>query len=370
LTSLLILYFSYNHCFNDITQDAYAIAAIIQENHPGIYNTEDVIFKITFEQGFKKVIHTLKTMHHYDEGFIYLEKWINSFDDPHLRIRKIIAKNHEQTNNTNQNRQATNQLERYEWSPDTVYIKIPTFQLSPEEQEQLKKIITIKPAMRNAKHIIFDVRGNGGGSSLWAQKITNALFGPEYMKQRRYLYEKDTVIDWRASKGNADYFNSIAPIIKEQFGKSSSEYAIITTICNGLEEAIKNNQPFYTQKLQDMYNPVVLQKKTVSLCKADIFILIDEKCASATLSFIDELKSVENKCTLIGTPTAYDTEYMECRSEKLPSGKARLIFPTKMYHNRYRKNRQPYLPDIYYDLNKKSNAELKQWFLEHVFMLK
>lgn len=356
MTSLLILYYSYNHCYNEAIQDTYAIFDIITQNHPGIYNKEDSTFKQKFENEFQKIIHSLQSIHNYEDGLTILQQWICSFDDPHLRLVNVTQQSINQSNKNDT-------INWCWWTTDTFYMRISTFAFHKKEITELEKLLEIVPDIQKAKNIVFDVQGNGGGSSLWAKKIISTLFGKQYVQQKTYFYEKDVKIDWRASTDNWLYIKKAIPTIDEQFGKESLEHAMITHVSNGIEESIKLNKPFFTEAVSQWHSsPEEVEKTVKSLCDAHIFVVIDAQCASATLSFIDHIKPTANQCTLIGQPTAYDTEYMECHSENLPSGRARLIFPIKVYRNRYRKSRQKYVPDIYCDL-KKNSLELREYFL-------
>lgn len=358
---LLIIHFCTitEYSCNQIIQDAYAVFEIIMQNHPGIYNKEDLIFKEKLQNEFPKIIAALQNTQEYEKGFTILHQWINSFDDPHLRLVNAAQQNPNKSNNTDN-------VDWFWWKTDTFYMKIPSFTFNKKDQAELKSLLKILPDIQRSKNIVFDVRGNGGGSSLWAKKITSFLFGNQYVQEKTYLYEKDVEIDWRATKDNWLYIKNVIPIIEEQFGKKSVEYGMITQVSNGIEESIKNKKPFFTESPIQSHIPLeeIVEKKE-SLCKAHIFVIIDEKCASATLSFIDQIKAVACQCTLIGQPTAYDTEYMECRSQNLPSNKARLIFPIKVYRNRHRKSRQKYIPDVYCDF-KKSSFELRKYVLTYL----
>jgi hypothetical protein len=79
-----------------------------------------------------------------------------------------------------------------------------------------------------------------------------------------------------------------------------------------------------------------------------VIAIIDQKCGSATLDFLDQLKAMKSDLILIGETTKADSAYMELRIISLPSGKGKVAFPIKVYRNRPRGHNVPHTPDIHY----------------------
>ncbi len=102
---------------------------------------------------------------------------------------------------------------------------------------------------------------------------------------------------------------------------------------------------------------------------AKIVVIIDAFCMSATLDFIDTLKSIDQNIILLGESTDADSVYMEIRIADLPSGKGQFQFPIKMYRNRLRGHNVPYVPDMPYPQTITLPAEKDAWLLETISKL-
>ena len=94
-----------------------------------------------------------------------------------------------------------------------------------------------------------------------------------------------------------------------------------------------------------------------------MYVFMTGRCASACLDAIDLLTQFEN-VTLVGMPTAADTDYLELRSETLPSERAIFGFPIKVYRNRPRPSGFYYEPDIPYPSLDLSRAAVESWLVE------
>jgi hypothetical protein len=79
-----------------------------------------------------------------------------------------------------------------------------------------------------------------------------------------------------------------------------------------------------------------------------VYVITPGRCASACLDALDVFTRFEN-VTLIGAPTSADSNYMEIRIADLPSGRGRIVVPTKMWQGRARASGEVYHPDILMD---------------------
>lgn len=325
------------------------------ENHPGIYNTEDPAFT---KQLIRAYVTAAVDLINHKEQQATIKDFVSSFEDPHFRVAY-------QSNAKGNNPVPVSRCIFFKQWEDlkTAYIAIPTFDLDGAQKNGMENLIQVLPSMRDNRYIIFDIRGNGGGSSFWGQKICEALFGKDYMQAKTYEYEKNTYARWRASKANCNYIRSVIPLIEKVFGADSIEYKNVSRIQKGMDDAFSNNHIFYDAYLKDEYPKYIAPAECQ--CNAQIIVLIDQNCASATLDFLDRITSA-NQCTLVGSETGYDTAYMECRKEILPSKTGALILPIKVYKNRKRKSRERYKPTIKAELDHTEQA-VKEWFIKNLF---
>src|SRR5690606_30194690 len=103
--------------------------------------------------------------------------------------------------------------------PDgTVWINLGSFDSDPESTKGralngvAAEVARRAPEIRQAPRIVFDLRGNNGGSSNWSSMIAGSLWG----KAAADRAVPDSAVDWRASKANYD---TVAGYV-EQFGRS------------------------------------------------------------------------------------------------------------------------------------------------------
>jgi len=207
--------------------------------------------------------------------------------------------------------------------------------------------------IRTTPYIVFDVHGNGGGSSMWGKQITDELFGAGYTRHKRAKALAQQYVEWRASASNIAYLSTdVRECIHKDFGKTSKVAEWVEHIIDGMQKTYDAGAMLY-RDCSNKFHDVADVQRHDSLCSSVIIVVIDERCVSACLDFIDELKLFGKKVILVGKQTMADSLYMECRSLSLPSGKGTVVIPIKVYRNRPRGHNMPYLPDVEYmeDMN-------------------
>ncbi len=121
---------------------------------------------------------------------------------------------------------------------------------------------------------------------------------------------------------------------------------------------LQKNIPLLSER--DETNPKAFENSS-NLCHAKIIVLTDKYTGSASLRFIDELKSLNHSVKLFGQTTGADSLYMQAREIALPSKLGHLNFPMKVYRNRPRKNNEPYHPDVEFIGNIKDTKAVEEW---------
>ncbi len=326
---------------------AFAHTAIV-ENHPGPYNKDDPEFSDRLEKNYALARWRLENC--YDEkGYrAILNDFAKAFQDGHLRI---------QYSQENRNPPLAHTFEIHEIAPKTHWITIPTFAPNKEELRSLEEIIERLPSMRGEDLIIFDLRGNDGGSSIWGNKLASSLFGEEYVDEMMFNLYSDIAIQWRASAGNIAYLEGLMPSFIEEHGKTSDATHWLQEIVDSLKSS---RNALFRDEVPSDAQPLHGNKMT----KSKIVAIIDKQCFSACLNFLDTLSAMNHDLTLIGQPTNADSIYMEARLIDLPSKKGFLTLPMKAYHNRPRGNNIPYFPDIPYDGDLSDTEALKAFILK------
>jgi hypothetical protein len=260
-------------------------------------------------------------------------RFLDSFDDSHLGVYW-----HDSSQAASVGRKEYH-FEIALLKPGVVWIRVPTFDLSCGQKQELAVVLNRLPDYRSCKAIVFDMRGNQGGDSFYADEIIDHLYGKEYADQQRAskLY-RTTFVDWRASEANFQHVKQLAMRLGHDFMKE---------IVEGMQASMAAKRPYYrstcfAQKLKSttaiIANPV----------RAKVFAIIEKNNVSACLDFLDQLRIMDNNACFIGQPTKADRLYMEVREVVLPSGLGIFFFPIKVWRNRWRGDKIPHMPDLPY----------------------
>ena len=232
-----------------------------------------------------------------------------------------------------------------EIGPQQVWITIPSFH--PETSEQEQALTVLADSMMQYKQydtIIFDVRGNGGGNSYYGEMILKNLYGEPYCNAAFKRMSEKQYVEWRASQGNVDYLKNLLVTLEQKFGQESEITTEFSVIASEMEKNLLAGNHFYRalSGSTEAAEVPVLQ----NLLHARIIVITDTQCASSCLDFLDQLFAL-GPVLQVGLATSVDTDYMECRDEKLPSSLVTLHFPIKVFRNRSRKSNQAYVPQIF-----------------------
>lgn len=259
----------------------------------------------------------------------------------------------------------------HQFGKNGVWLSIPSF--NPQKPANVKIMNTMIDNLKDYRTksiIVFDVRGNGGGSSYWCEKKLHNLFGEKYINSLN-LKSRKTVKDIRVSHSNIETcFQQYAPAIKKSEGLE--EFKEFNNQYQALKKALENGESFYRDKTDHSYVKTTTQPQDIPVnpVKAQVYLLTDGMCASATLMFADDLLEIPGVIH-IGQPTNADTPYTEAYlltlpsgNVHLPSGNVQLQCPRKIRRNLPRKCNQPYIPRYRYDGNFGDTQSVKQWVLE------
>jgi hypothetical protein len=91
-----------------------------------------------------------------------------------------------------------------------------------------------------------------------------------------------------------------------------------------------------------------LKPAPASPVKAQVFVLTDYGCASACISFVDELRRIPG-VTQVGRETAVDSRSGTPLNYRLPSGNGELTVPSLVREGRERGDNIPWRPDVRFD---------------------
>ena len=193
------------------------------------------------------------------------------------------------------------------------------------------EIATRTDEIRTAPAVVFDLRGNRGGSSAWLRAMAETLWGEDWVEAHA---PQSSGVEWRASAGNLATIEGY----KAELGGDPDIMKWLVRITDGLTEAQAAGRELWLQADDDA--PTIAPAATPM--QARTWVLTDYGCASACLDAVDLLKALG--AVQIGQETSADTVYMEIRSQPLPSGRATARVPMKVYRGRARGNNETAVP--------------------------
>ena len=238
-----------------------------------------------------------------------------------------------------------------------VWISMGSFSGDGEAAKALEALLvrirSEAAAIRAAPRVVFDLRGNGGGSTWWVQQIATELWGEAFVAARQ---PPGGVVDWRASPENVSHLAALKASLEARNPPPIEMVEWAENARAGLAQAVAQGRPYWRQPGGGEPEPAV---SAVSRMKAPVFVLADGACASACLDALDLMKGLG--VTQVGRETSADTVYMEIREQRLPSGFASFSIPVKVYRGRPRGNNETYRPDHRFAGDMADTAALERW---------
>ena len=198
----------------------------------------------------------------------------------------------------------------------------------------LKAEITARvDEIRAAPVVVFDLRGNNGGSSAWISAMATTLWGEARVEERR---PRSIGVDWRTSDHNLETIEGY----KAQLGSNPDVLAWLNEISAGMIAARAEAKDLWRQAGGE--EPAATAVPTDNLMKGRVYVLTDYGCGSACLDAVDLLTALG--AVQVGQETSADTVYMEIRRQPLPGGRVRAHVPMKVYRGRARGNNVTAVP--------------------------
>ena len=90
------------------------------------------------------------------------------------------------------------------------FVSLPSFNYFGDSAAGINALIgemTARAAELRSATVVFDVRGNGGGNSAWAERVASAFWGERSVM--RVVDSFDWTVDWRVSPDNIAHLNTI-----------------------------------------------------------------------------------------------------------------------------------------------------------------
>ena len=239
----------------------------------------------------------------------------------------------------------------------TLWYALPTFYGDADKVTEaalasvVSEMTRDRLALAAAPRIVFDLRGNRGGSGIWAQRFAEAVWGQEALDA---LPSDSVGVDWRVSSANIALLRDDLSRIPanadtlDRRGRLERRIADMTTALASKQKLLRE---------QNQQKPVVSTQRNWR--SKPVYVITDNACASACLDAVDlwtRLGAVQ-----IGQETNADTLYMELRDDALPSGMATTYMPMKVWRGRPRGSNVPAIPKYKFEGDMRNTAALQSW---------
>ncbi len=245
---------------------------------------------------------------------------------------------------------------------NSVRVRMATFAPSnPDEARQFHAIIDAAAGLRDKDFVVFDVRGNGGGNYNWFTAFLEAFYGTDYADHyaTARLKIRPVFIDppggnHQAATAKSEPARRVDPL------NTPPDRPMDALLSAGYApRAAAGGTTVYAATLGSL-PPVALKPAPPSPVHARVFVLTDYGCASACISFVDELKRIPG-VQQVGRETGVDSRSGTPLAYPLPSGNGQLTVPSLVREDRERGDNVPWRPDVRYDGDIADTAAVLAW---------
>ncbi|MBA3999800.1 S41 family peptidase [Brevundimonas sp.] len=239
-----------------------------------------------------------------------------------------------------------------------VWISLGSFESDPASEPGrrltalLAEVEDSAAAVRAAPMVVFDLRGNNGGSSLWSSRITRILWGEERVDA---LGPRSQGVDWRVSPGNLE---TIEYYRDEVFADQPDALVWATEIAEGMRAAMQAGEPLWRQGDGEA-RPAAPEGPGPMTGR--VYVLTDSGCASACLDAVDFFTAMG--AVTVGQETSADSVYMDIRDISLPGGRVAAYVPMKVYRGRGRGNNESVAPVHEWSGPMSDTAGIEAWLI-------
>ena len=243
------------------------------------------------------------------------------------------------------------------------WARVPTFQLDADGLRRIDGVAVRLATISDAKLVVFDLRGNGGGNSALGEKLFDALTGGLEATPVQLARVPHARALWRVSP------RTIAEIERglrsDRFyrGVGHPSLQFRADYAARMRAALADGKPWVEQAGGAALTPALVRELGVTTQRfgGRIVILTDEACFSACLDFVDTLLLAPGTVHL-GRTTAADTHYMDVGTYRI--GPQVLVqSPRKVWLGRPRGNNEPHVPSRVFTGNIADDAAVRAWVL-------
>lgn len=212
-------------------------------------------------------------------------------------------------------------------------------------------------AMRAARFVVLDLRGNGGGNSLYGDQIAEALLGADFVRQSSAQSECNTV--WRLSDRNLRHLDRLQQDVVARMGPEQG--AFFVRAYRDAVAAHAAGRPFSgptTCAAVDSSTAAPAPGRPASAFPGRLVLLTDHVCFSSCLIVTDRFRQLG--ALHVGEETDAATRYYEVREDRLPSGLS--MFSTLQALSPGSPAQVgPFAPEVAFDGDVSDTAALETW---------
>lgn len=233
---------------------------------------------------------------------------------------------------------------------------------APEEAQQFHAIIDAAPSLRDKDIVVFDVRGNGGGSYNWFTAFLESFYGPAYADHFATARLKIRPVFIDPPGGSLARKPGAAgppPQARVDPLNTPPDRAMDGLLLGFEPRPAAAGTTVYAAEMGSL-PAAALAPAPPNPVRARVFVLTDYACASACISFVDELKRFPG-VQQVGRETAVDSRTGTPLGYPLPSGNGELAVPSLVREDRERGDNIPQKPDIRYDRDIADTAAVLAW---------
>jgi hypothetical protein len=247
----------------------------------------------------------------------------------------------------------------------TIWVNVPTFAVDGEAPVARMRAMldSLRLALKSAPNwslLVFDLRGNDGGSSRWGDEIARIVLGERWLRQAHAWLGDGVFTEWRVSQFNVDAIGSLVEQIESRHGTDSDDAKRMRVFRDSMTAALARGDSLHGAK-QRRRN---VKKPATARLPGRIVVLTSASCFSACLDFLDRMR-LHPAVIHAGQTTGVDTHYMENWGTLLQSGLVAIGYPMKVYRNRRREHNEPYIPHALYEGDITDTRTVRDWIVRN-----
>lgn len=211
--------------------------------------------------------------------------------------------------------------------------------------------------LRSGRFVVVDLRGNGGGSSVYTERIAEVLYGEGRVTSvlKRIAVGSDAAT-WRASAGNLQTVEQYIERFSRELGADDPLVHELKRTQVAVSQALRDGLPTATVSYERARKVTKRNKSTVKPPR--VVLLTDRFCFSSCLMAAHLFRELGAKH--VGEETDQNTHYTEVRAITLPSGLS--TFSTmQVIDTSHARLIGPFTPSIVYSGRIDDDAAIQAW---------